>query len=66
MREADLLRFQIEELTAAGLEDVDEAERLETEEEILAGVGAPSGLRWMGGALALLVPLAWGAAIAFK
>ena len=41
MREADLLRFQIEELTAAGLEDVDEAERLEAEEEILAAAGAP-------------------------
>lgn len=40
MREADLLRFQVEELAAAGLEDADEAERLEAEEQILADAGA--------------------------
>lgn len=36
MREADLLRFQIAELTEAALEDPEEQSRLETEEAILA------------------------------
>lgn len=33
-----------------------------TDEEVLAGNVSPSGLRWFGGALALLVPLVWAAA----
>lgn len=33
-----------------------------TDEEVLAGNVSPSGARWFGGALALLVPLAWAAA----
>lgn len=33
-----------------------------TEEEILSGATSPSTMRWLGGALALTVPLVWGAA----
>jgi DNA repair protein RecN (Recombination protein N) len=37
-REMDLLRYQVDELTAAGLGDAAEDERLEAEEDALAGV----------------------------
>lgn len=33
-----------------------------TDEEVMAGDVSPSGARWLGGALALVVPLAWAAA----
>ncbi len=39
-RELDLLRYQVDELTAADLQDPDEDERLEAEEDALAGVVA--------------------------
>ena len=39
-REIDLLRFQVAELTAAGLDDPDEDERLEAEEDVLADAAA--------------------------
>jgi DNA repair protein RecN (Recombination protein N) len=39
-RELDLLRFQLEELEGADIRDADEEERLEVEEEILAGAVA--------------------------
>ncbi len=34
-----------------------------TDEEMLSGNVSPSGMRWLGGALALLVPLVWAAAL---
>ena len=34
-----------------------------TDEEILSGNISPSGMRWLGGALSLLVPLVWAAAL---
>ena len=37
-REVDLLRYQVEELTAAALDDAGEDERLDAEEDALAGV----------------------------
>ena len=39
-REIDLLRFQIGELAAAGLDDPDEDDRLEAEEDVLADAAA--------------------------
>jgi DNA repair protein RecN (Recombination protein N) len=39
-REIDLLRFQVDELSAAGLDDPAEDERLERQEELLAGAVA--------------------------
>ena len=39
-RQADLLRYQREEIAAAGIEDADEDARLEIEEERLAAAGA--------------------------
>jgi DNA repair protein RecN (Recombination protein N) len=39
-REVDLLRFQVEELVAAGLIDEDEDESLDAEEDLLAGAQA--------------------------
>ena len=39
-RELDLLRYQVDELAAADLQDPDEDERLEAEEDALAGVVA--------------------------
>jgi DNA repair protein RecN (Recombination protein N) len=39
-RQLDILAFQIEELTAAGLEDLDEEQALATEEERLSDLGA--------------------------
>lgn len=39
-REVDLLRFQLEELDAAALDDVDEERRLEALEDVLAGAQA--------------------------
>jgi len=39
-REIDLLRYQVDELDAAHLDDPDEDDRLETEEDLLADAGA--------------------------
>jgi DNA repair protein RecN (Recombination protein N) len=39
-REVDLLRFQVDELVRAGLEDEDEDESLDAEEDLLAGAQA--------------------------
>jgi DNA repair protein RecN (Recombination protein N) len=39
-REVDLLRFQLDELDSSGLDDVDEDEKLRSEEMVLADAGA--------------------------
>ncbi|MFM9086199.1 MAG: DNA repair protein RecN [Acidimicrobiia bacterium] len=45
-REIDLLRFQVEEIAAAGLADADEEERLEREEDLLADAVAHREAVW--------------------
>lgn len=51
-READLLTYQLDEITSAQIEDADEDQRLETEEERLAA--AASSRESAAGALSLL------------
>jgi DNA repair protein RecN (Recombination protein N) len=45
-REIDLLRFQLEEIDAAGIADADEEKALEAEEEVLAGAEANRDAGW--------------------
>ncbi|MEY2740464.1 MAG: repair protein RecN [Actinomycetota bacterium] len=45
-REIDLLRFQVEEIAAAGLAEADEEERLEREEDLLADAVAHREALW--------------------
>jgi DNA repair protein RecN (Recombination protein N) len=45
-REVDLLRYQVDELDAAGLTDVDEDDRLDIEETELADAAAHRGAAW--------------------